>query len=97
MYTWKERIAGDGFVFLRTQNQPDRRILAVLHPVLSSVVQIQVHLTGVGVGELAELQVDDHQTTQAPVEKQQINAVPLVTDAEPPLPANEAEVAAQFH
>ena len=91
-----ERVAGDGFVFLRTQDQSDRRILAVVRPVFPSVVQIQVHLTGVSVGELAKLQIDDHQTTQAPVEEQQINAIPLVTDAQPPLPSNEAEVAAQF-
>lgn len=55
-----------------------------------------MHLAGVGVGELADLQVDDDEAAQAAVEEQQINAEPLVPDAQAPLPADEGEVAAQF-
>ena len=33
------------------------------------VIEIQVHLSGVSVSEFSDLQVDDHQTSQTPVEK----------------------------
>jgi hypothetical protein len=42
-----------------------------------------VHLPGVGVGELAELQVDDDQAAEFAVEEQEVDPVPLVADAEP--------------
>lgn len=58
---------------------------------LTRVVQVQVHLAGVGVGELAELQVDDDETAQLAVEEDEVDPVPLVAHAEPPLPPDEGE------
>ena len=55
-----------------------------------------MHLPGVGVSETTDLQVDDYQTSQPPVKEQQVHPVPLVTDAQTPLAAHEAEVTAQF-
>ena len=59
---------------------------------LSRIVEIEVHLSGVGMRESADLQVDDHQASKLPMKEQQIHPIPFVTDAEAPLPANEAEV-----
>jgi hypothetical protein len=41
-------------------------------------------------------QVDHHETTQGSMKKEQVDAVPLVTNAQPPLPSDESEVAAEF-
>jgi hypothetical protein len=40
-----------------------------------------VHLPGIRVRELAEFEIDDNETSKSPVEKQQINPVPLASDA----------------
>ena len=60
------------------------------------VVQIHVHLTGIGVGELAALEIDDHEATELAMEEQQIDPVPFVSDAKPTLSANESKIAAQL-
>ena len=48
---------GDRFVFLRAENDVHARVLVVVRSVLSCVVEVQVHLPGVGMGERANLQV----------------------------------------
>ena len=48
-------------VLLGTQDEPDWWVLVGQRPVLPRVVEVEVHLPCVGVGELADLQVDDHQ------------------------------------
>ena len=60
------------------------------------VVQIHVHLTGIGVGELAALEIDDHEATELAMEEQQIDPIPFVSDAKPTLSANESKIAAQL-
>ena len=55
-----------------------------------------MHLSCIGMGEPANLQVDDHQASKSPVKEQQIHPIPLVTDAQGPLPAHEAEIPAEF-
>jgi len=55
--------------------------LTFFHPI-KNVVEIEVHLSGVGMGEFAHLQVDDHQTPQATMEKDQVHPIPFVTDAQ---------------
>ena len=63
---------------------------------LPRVVEIEVHLSSVGVRESANLQVDNHQASQTPVKKQQIHPVPFSADTKAPLPAHEAEVPSEF-
>ena len=41
--------------FLGAQDQSDRRVLALLHPVLTCVVQIQMHLAGIRDGALVRI------------------------------------------
>ena len=67
-----------------------------IETVRDDIVQVEVHLPGVGVSETTDLQVDDYQTSQPPVKEQQVDPVPFVTDAQTPLAAHEAEVTAQF-
>jgi hypothetical protein len=55
-----EGILRDCLVLGGAQDQADRRVLAVDGPVLARVVEVEMHLAGVGVGERAELEIDDH-------------------------------------
>jgi hypothetical protein len=48
------------------------------------------------VGKLADLQVDDNQTAQSPMEEKQVDAIPFCADTEPPLARNEREIVAEF-
>ena len=52
---------GLGSSFLRAENQADWRILALLHPMLKGVIEIKVHLSGIGIAELTHLQIDPDQ------------------------------------
>jgi len=67
-----------------------------MDPVFPRIVEMEVHLAVVGVGKFSNLQVDDHETSQAAVGKEQVHPVPFVADAQPLLPADKAEIAAQL-
>ena len=86
----------DSRVSFRAQYQPHRRVLVRMGPVLARVVQIQVHLAGIGVCELTEFQVHDHQGPKAAMEKNQVDPIPFGSDAQPFLSGDESEVVAQF-
>lgn len=62
----------DGVILLRAQDQPDRWILLRHGPVFARVVEIEMHLSGIGVRELAEFQVDDDQAAQLSVKEEQV-------------------------
>jgi hypothetical protein len=64
--------------------------------VFDRVFQVGVHLAGVGVREAIELQVDQDEAAQAPVEKEEVDAIRLVADPHAPLANDEAEVRAEF-
>lgn len=57
------------------------RILALVHPVLAGIVEVKMHLTGIGVREFSKFQVDHHQAAQLAMEEEQIDAIPLVANA----------------
>ena len=63
---------------------------------LSGVIEVEVHLPGIGMSEFAELQVDHHQTPQLAMEEEQIDAIPFIADAQASLPSDEREIAAEF-
>ena len=54
----------------------------------------ELHLAGVGVGELANLQIDDNETPQLAVKEKEIDAKPFCADPQPALAADEGKVAA---
>jgi hypothetical protein len=52
-----------------------------------------MHLPGIGVSELPQFQIDDHQTTQSPVKEQEVDAIPFVVDAQSSLSSDKREIA----
>ena len=91
-----QRIVGDGFVLLRAKDQANRRVFMLVRPVFAGVVQVEMHLSGVGVSKHAQFQIDDHQAAQPAMKEQQVDSIPRITDPQPPLPAHESKVSAQF-
>jgi hypothetical protein len=49
--------------------------------VLAGIVEVKMHLTGIGVREFSKFQVDHHQAAQLAMEEEQIDAIPLVANA----------------
>ena len=62
----------------------------------ASIVEIEVHLAGVGVGELADLQIDDDEAAQFAVKEKEIDAIPFPADPQPALAADESKIASQL-
>ena len=91
-----ESVTGEGFVLLGAENQAYGRVLALTGLVVGGVVQVDMLLPGVGVGEAAELEIDQHYATQAAVVEDLIHPVPLVPNTQALLAPDEAEVAAEF-
>lgn len=71
-------------------------IFIVERPVLLGIVAVQVHLAHVGMGQGAELQVDDNEAAQPTMEEQQVHPIPGLVDAQPALPFNKGESFAEF-
>lgn len=60
------------------------------------VVQVDVHLPDVGVGELVERQVHDDEAPEPSVVEDELDAEPHVVEPQALLPTDRGEVAAQF-
>ena len=86
----------DGTVLFGTENQAHRWILIGQHPMFPSIVQIQIHLPGICVRELADFQINDNQTTEPAMKEEQVNPIPFSADAEPSLACNEREIVAEL-
>ena len=91
-----QRVMGNGFVFLRAENETDRRIFVGACPMFARVVQIHVHLAGVGVGEPAALEIDDDEAPELAMKEQQIDPIPFVADTETALASDKSEIAAEL-
>jgi hypothetical protein len=65
-------------------------------PVLSRIVEIEVHLASVGVGEFSKLQIYDDEATKLPVEEEQVDSIPFRAYPQPFLPSHKGEIAAKF-
>ena len=90
------RVADERVVFLRAQNQPDRRDVPRGHFLLAVVVEVHVHLPGVGVGERPELEVDQHVALEDAVVEDQVDEVVVVVEGDALLPRLEAKAAAHL-
>ena len=62
-----EGIVSDSVILGGAEDQPDGRILVGQGPMLARIVEVEVHLSGIGMRERAELQLDHHEATQAAV------------------------------
>jgi hypothetical protein len=60
------------------------------------VIQIEVHLPGIRVGELSEFEINDDEASKSSMEEEQVNPVPLVSDAQPMLASDKREVTPEF-
>src|SRR5262249_49680754 len=89
-------VAHQRIVLLRAEDEANRWVLVRAHPVLARVVEVEVHLPGIGMRELADLEVDHHETAQPSMEEQQVDSIPLLTDPEPALASNEGEVTSEL-
>lgn len=47
-------------------------------------------------GEPANFEVDDDQTTEPPVKEEQVDAIPLLPNSQPSLPGQKREVVAKL-
>jgi hypothetical protein len=63
---------------------------------LAHVVQVKIHLSGIGVSEFPDFQIDDDQAEQPAMKEQQLDAISLIAHGQTSLPCQEGEVAAQF-
>ena len=86
----------DRMIFLRTQDQTDRRIFAVICPVFTGIIEIQMHLPRVSVSKLAEFEIDDDKTAQLSMEEQEVHPVPLTADPEASLTSDKSKIASEF-
>jgi len=91
-----QSIMSDSRVSFRAQYQPHRRVLVRMGPGLARVVEIQVHLAGIGVCELPEFQIFDYEGPEAAMEENQVNPVPFGSNAQAFLSSDECEIVAQF-
>jgi hypothetical protein len=87
----------DRSVLFGAENETDWRVLIRQTPMFASIVQIEIHLSGVGVRKLTDLKVDNNEATQTPMEEQQVDAIPFRAYAEPPLARNKREIVAELH
>ena len=63
---------------------------------LAGIIQIKVHLAGIGVREFSGFEIDEHEALQPPMKEHQIDTIPFVTDAEALLASDEGEIVAQL-
>ncbi len=91
-----EGVFGDGGVFVGAENEADGWIFAGFHPMFAGVVEVKVHLAGIGVGEGTDFEIDDDQAIELAMKEEEIDAEPLIADAQTALAADECEVVAEF-
>ena len=82
--------------FVGAQDQTHRRILVRVGPMLFGIVAVHMHLPHIGMGQAAQLQVDDDQAAQLAMEEQQIHPIPGLVDAQTTLPPDEGEAFTQL-
>ena len=78
------------------ENQPYRRVLILMCPVLTGIIEIKVHLSSISMGEFAHFKINDDKTSQDSVEENEIYTEPPVADAKTALSANECKISTQF-
>ena len=65
-------VTNHGFVFVRTQDDADRRIFVCSGKFALVIAHIHLHLADILMFELAHFQVDQYKTARKPVVKDQI-------------------------
>ena len=86
----------DGILLLLTEENADGGILAGRLHVTVKVIHIHLHLTEVLMGELVELEVDDHVATQETIIEDQVHEEVIFVEGKTFLPGLEKEAFAEF-
>ena len=60
-----QSVVCDRSVSLGTQDETNRRVLIRQAPMLARIVQVKIHLSSIGVGKLADFQIDNDEATQS--------------------------------
>ena len=89
-------VAHQRLTFPGAQDDAYRRIFAGLHPVFPRVIELQVHLPGIGMVEPAQFQIKDDETAQTAMKKQQIHPEPLIVNAQTALATDKGKIVAEF-
>src|SRR2546423_1615941 len=87
----------DGSVVLRAENQPNGGVLVWVRPMFAGIVQIKVHLPGIGVSEFSKLQLYDDKSFESPMKEKQIDPIPFRSDPKALLSGYESKVISQLH
>ena len=87
---------GDRCVFLRAEDQADRRAFMPMRPIFTRVVEIQVHLAGIGMSKFTEFQIHNDEASKSAVEENQINPIPFGAYAQSLLSSDECKIVAQL-
>jgi hypothetical protein len=87
---------GDSGVVFGTEDQADRRVFIWICPMLARVIQVEIHLSGVGVSEFTKFQLDNDQASKPSMEEEQIDPIPLCAHSQSLLTSNESKIIAQL-
>jgi hypothetical protein len=60
------------------------------------VIQIKMHLPRIRVGELSEFEINDDEASKSSMKEEQVDPIPLVSDAQPMLASDKREVTPKF-
>ena len=63
---------------------------------LAGVVQVEIHLSCIGVSEFTKFQLDNDQASKPSMEEEQIDPIPLCAHSQSLLTSNESKIIAQL-
>ena len=87
---------GHRFIPFSAQDEPHWRVFSGVCPMHAGIIQIEVHLTGIGVREFPGFEINENEASQAAVEKHQVDAVPFISYTQALLTSHESKVIAEF-
>lgn len=89
-------VAGDGFVFLRAEDEADGGVIAADLVKVFIQADVAVHLADILMGELADFEIDEDEALQEVVVEDEIDAEFVVLEDEAFLPRDKTEAAPEF-
>jgi hypothetical protein len=63
---------------------------------LAGVVQVEIHLSRIGVSKFTKFQLDNDQASKPSMEEEQIDPIPFCAHSQPFLTSNESKIIAQL-
>ena len=91
-----ERILDDGVALVRTEDDADGRVVALVHLLAGLVVDVHLHLSDVLMGEIARFEVDKDEAFQNIVIEHEVDMKVPPVEVDVLLPCDEGEAAPKF-